>query len=430
MSGSGKFPSIKVNKVISMIDSSIDIRIIDLNPHQEIEIRAKRISYGIKQYYLGSYAKFRANAEGMVNLAEQEPLSGTYSGVDGMGLFWSLEVMGEIYDIGPNEINHPLSPQTVTLTLLIDNKVVDEITITRQWQAEHITRKPVREDGLVGTFFYEENTNPKLGIIVLGGSEGGIYEYPATLLAAHGYSVLALAYFGVENLPVNCVNIPLEYIEIAINWMKNQDKVANGWLGIHGTSKGAELALLSASLFSEIRSVVALNGFAVAFSGIVPWSDKDELPPAWLYNNEPLPYLSPKNPIDVALKCMKMWNERKGNPFGEWYAALASNPVEVKKAEIPVEKINGSILLITGKEDDVDTTGLSKIAIDRLKKFNCTNEYEHIVYPGAGHSIGIPNIIQSYNQGNKYDTNNASKDSWLKTIDFYKQSYKNANLYK
>lgn len=171
MSGSGKFPSIKVNKVISMIDSSIDIRIIDLNPHQEIEIRAKRISYGIKQYYLGSYAKFRANAEGMVNLAEQEPLSGTYSGVDGMGLFWSLEVMGEIYDIGPNEINHPLSPQTVTLTLLIDNKVVDEITITRQWQAEHITRKPVREDGLVGTFFYEENTNPKLGIIVLGGSE-------------------------------------------------------------------------------------------------------------------------------------------------------------------------------------------------------------------------------------------------------------------
>lgn len=76
------------------------------------------------------------------------------------------------------------------------------------------------------------------------------------------------------------------------------------------------LALLSASLFSEIRSVVALNGFAVAFSGIVPWSDNDELPPAWLYNNEPLPYLTPKNPIDVALKCMKMWNERKGNPLG------------------------------------------------------------------------------------------------------------------
>lgn len=58
---------------------------------------------------------------------------------------------------------------------------------------------------------------------------------------------------------------------------------------------------------------------------------------------------------------------KKRKSFGEWYVALASNPVEVKKAEIPVEKINGSILLITGKEDDVDTTGLSKIAINRLK---------------------------------------------------------------
>lgn len=212
-----KGPFILVSEVTSMIDTSIDISIVGLKPNQEIELCASRISFGLKPLNLSSRANFQANEKGIVELNACEPLSGTYSGIDGMGLFWSLEITGEANEsqlIGTNSL--PLSPQKVTLTLLIENEVVDEIEINRLWQAKKITRNPVRENGLVGTFFYEENTNPKPGIIVLGGSEGGIYEYPATLLAAHGYSVLALAYFGAEHLPKMVVNIPLEYIKKAV----------------------------------------------------------------------------------------------------------------------------------------------------------------------------------------------------------------------
>ncbi|MER1957159.1 MAG: acyl-CoA thioesterase/bile acid-CoA:amino acid N-acyltransferase family protein [Solibacillus sp.] len=417
-------PRILVSKQFSMIDETIDIEIIGLKPFEEVVIEAKRLSSTSNPFYLQSYATYIANDKGEVNLASQEPINGTYFGVEPMGLFWSLERIDDDSEItaSTSEV-HSLSPQSVRLSLFINNEEIHQVTIQRLWQAPHITRESIRVEGLVGTFFYEKNAT-KPGIIVVGGSEGGIYEYPSTLLAAHGFSVLALGYFGVDGLPKSALNIPLEYIKTAIDWMKKQDEVADGWLGMHGTSKGAELALLAASLFSDIRAVVALNGFAVPFSAIVPWTDDEFLPPAWQYKGKPLPYLSPNNPVEVALACKEMWNEKKGNPLGMWYAALASNPTEVKNAIIPVEKINGSILLIGGDADEVDTVGLSKLAVDRIKEKHSNNVCEQLIYANAGHAISIPNIVQSFVQGTKHDTNFASKDSWEKTIAFFHNSYK------
>ncbi|MEK4627794.1 acyl-CoA thioesterase/bile acid-CoA:amino acid N-acyltransferase family protein [Solibacillus sp. FSL R7-0682] len=420
-------PRIVVSAISSLIDRTIDIQVIDLQPQQEIEIRARRTTNSLKPLSLESNAKYRANNEGIVDLNTQQPLSGTYSGINGMGLFWSFEVVEVQENIKKDDRpSHPLSPHIITLSLLIDHVLVDEVEIKRLWLDEQISRYSVKEHGLVGTYFYNENiTTPLPGIIILGGSEGGIYEYPAALLASHGFSVLALAYFGVESLPKNLVNIPLEYVKTAIDWMKQRNEVTNGWLGIHGTSRGAELSLLSASLFPELRAAVALNGFAVAFSGIVPWTDEKTLPPAWLYQDKPLPYLSPENPIAVALSCKDMWNERRGNPLGQWYSALASDPEATKKAEIQVEKINGPVLIISGEEDDVDTVGLSQRAIKRLEEHRSPYPYDHLIYPGAGHSIGIPNLMIAYKQGNTKDNAYASKDSWAKTIAFFKKSYYN-----
>lgn len=359
-------PRILVSKQFSMIDETIDIEIIGLKPFEEVVIEAKRLSSTSNPFYLQSYATYIANDKGEVNLASQQPINGTYFGVEPMGLFWSLERIDDDSEItaSTSEV-HSLSPQSVRLSLFINNEEIHQVTIQRLWQAPHITRESIRVEGLVGTFFYEKN-----------------------------------------------------------DWMKKQDEVADGWLGMHGTSKGAELALLAASLFSDIRAVVALNGFAVPFSAIVPWTDDEFLPPAWQYKGKPLPYLSPNNPVEVALACKEMWNEKKGNPLGMWYAALASNPTEVKNAIIPVEKINGSILLIGGDADEVDTVGLSKLAVDRIKEKHSNNVCEQLIYANAGHAISIPNIVQSFVQGTKHDTNFASKDSWEKTIAFFHNSYK------
>ncbi|HEX8259840.1 MAG TPA: hypothetical protein VF558_06050 [Rubrobacteraceae bacterium] len=64
-----------------------------------------------------------------------------------------------------------------------------------------VDRWPVREGGLVGTFFRPSTPGPHPAVIVLGGSDGGLREGSAAVIARQGYATLALAYFGVEGLP-------------------------------------------------------------------------------------------------------------------------------------------------------------------------------------------------------------------------------------
>ncbi len=69
--------------------------------------------------------------------------------------------------------------------------------------------------------------------------------------------MLALAYFGLENLPPELYEIPLEYLETAIRWMSNQPTVNADRLAVVGGSRGGELALLLGATFPKLRAVVA-----------------------------------------------------------------------------------------------------------------------------------------------------------------------------
>ena len=415
-------PKLLVNKQVSMIDEAIHIQVIGLLPNVPIELKATRISAGPKKFKLQSFAKFIADENGTVDLKLAKPTEGTYLKVDAMGLFWSLERKEEVQDV-EQVITDKLAPHKLTISLHIQNEVVDELELIRLWTAPHIEREDVRDNGLVATYFYHSSKEKKPGVIVVGGSEGGIYEYLASLLAAHGFNVLALGYFGVEDLPKGLHHIPKEYFKLGIDWMKVRAEVSEGWLGIHGTSRGAELALLTGSLFKDIHAVVALNGFAVPFAGIVPWTDDEFLPPAWTMDGELIPYLRPKNPVEIALQCKEMWKNGKGNPLGLWYKTLASDPKEVAAKAIPVERINGPVLIIGGEADSADSVGLSKVAIERLEQGNFKYEYGHLIYPNAGHSIGFPYTFQSFTEGTKQATNFASVESWEKTIAFSHQSF-------
>ncbi|MGY2612619.1 acyl-CoA thioester hydrolase/BAAT C-terminal domain-containing protein [Bacillus pretiosus] len=109
-------------------------------------------------------------------------------------------------------------------------------------------------------------------------------------------------------------------------------------------------------------------------------------------------------------------------PYRKWYNALTSDSKVVENATIPVEKINGDVLLIAGEEDEADIVRLSKKAINRLDTFHSPHFYKQLVYKGAGHSIGIPYLRINYNQGSKKDNAFASIDSWKETIHFFQKS--------
>lgn len=417
-------PDLQIHMESPLIDRSVGIRVIGLISGQKVTVRFKRKSYwGRIIYHMESYGTYLADVEGVIDLQKISPLEGTYEGVDGMGLFWSLQVKHT--EENSEEVFNKLQPQSLTILLEIDGKIIDTKLITRKWLDDDVIRTPVNEQGVVGTFFHVDQSNPRPTIIVVGGSEGGIYEFPAALLASHGFNVLALGYWGQEPLPKQLVDIPLEYIGGAIQWVKARPDVAKGWLGMHGTSKGGELALLAATYFKDIKAVVSLSGSPVVCCGIVPWTEQKELPASWTFDGKPIPYARPDNSIEISNTCRSMQKAGE-NPLRIWYDYLTSNPQITEQATIPVEKISGSILLISGTDDACfDSVRLNELAMERLRQSNFKNEYNHLVYKGAGHELGIPIIPVSASQftgGNKNDTAQGSKDSWRKTIEFFWRS--------
>lgn len=69
---------------------------------------------------------------------------------------------------------------------------------------------------------------PFPGVIDLYGTGGGLPEYRACLLANYGFAVLALAFYGYEDLPKEMKEINLEYFEEAVNYMLQHDQVGIG----------------------------------------------------------------------------------------------------------------------------------------------------------------------------------------------------------
>ena len=72
--------SISVEPSNPLIDDRLAIQIGGLSPNQDITVHLRTTNDHNGSIY-GSYGCFRANAEGNVNLATDECLNGTYTGI-------------------------------------------------------------------------------------------------------------------------------------------------------------------------------------------------------------------------------------------------------------------------------------------------------------------------------------------------------------
>ena len=276
----------------------------------------------------------------------------------------------------------------------------------------------VREQGLVATWYPPASGKRGPVILVLGGSEGGEEgsRRIAQAFAREGYGALALAWFKADGLPQQLQEIPLEYFATAIAWIGKQPLADANRLAIYGISKGGETALLVASRQPEIKAVIAAVPSAFVWQGINS-ADYTSVKSSFTLNGQPVPYL----PYDISAPFTGVFDlYQRSLKFADAHA----------DAVIPVERINGPVLLLSGRADTLwPSSAMADQVIARLDARGFRFPHRHIAYPDAGHAGTIPpweggpaptgfNALGGTTEGNAA----ARADSWIQTLAFLRSS--------
>lgn len=297
-----------------------------------------------------------------------------------------------------------------------------------------VVRRPVEERGLVGTLFHPSVSAPHAAVVALGGAGGGLSEGGAETLASEGFAALALAYFGLDPLPGDLVEIPLEYFERAIAWLKSQPAVDADRVAVVGNSKGGELALLLGATYPEdVKAVVGYAPSGIVWQGIPPDREVYYGGPRspWSFRGEPVPFVGLSGLHSVPEMVRMTESIFDGRPISTrgFYEHALENETAVAAASIAVEKIEAPMLLVSGTDDRLwPSTRLSEMAIERLRAHDHPFPCEHLRYEGAGHLISLPGYEPArswerrFEMGGSREANEfANADSWTKVLGFLKE---------
>ncbi len=353
------------------------LKLVDFPPGREVKVRATSRDDAGNRWK--SSATFVTDDRGGVDLATAVPASGSYQVADRMGLFWSMQLDPAVEARGAF-IKTGVDPDRVTLSAELDGQVVATNELTRRYLADEIVREDLHEEGLVGAFFHHRD-QPRRAVLIVGGSGGGMSIAHPALLASHGFAVLSLAYFAMPGLPRELVEIPLEYFERALVWLKRHRAVNPDKLAVIGQSRGGELALLLGATFPDVNAVVAYVPSGVVWAGIR--TTPGPLTTSWTHRGKPLAFLGA--PVSD-----EEWNRTPVVLTPSFMRALADRDA-IERAAIPVERINGPVLMFSGTDDQMwPSLNLADLAVQRLIDRNFPHRHDHISYAGAGHFIRYP----------------------------------------
>jgi dienelactone hydrolase len=384
--GGSSRPSIQLSVTprTSLADRAVDIRLAALAPRERVRLIASARGAGGEWR---SEAVLRADRRGRVDVARRPSLGGSYGGVDAMGLFWAMRPPASVPGASPGLL------ERTTLRAVAAGRSPAVAVVRRQDEArgERERLVPLRGHGFTGYFVSPGQVGRRRpAVVVIGGSEGGFANrLLARLLAAHGYPALAIAYFRAPGLPQTLRAIPLEYFARAARWLATQPGVDPGRVWLRGGSRGAEAALLVAAHYPRlIHGVIA----EVPSSVVNPASDV--LAPAWSLRGKPLPYV---------------------------HDPLSDDPSPRNRAAIiPVERIRGPILTVSGQLDSVwNSHDYADAIMARLARHHYRFLHRDLDYPDAGHGVGyavpyVPGPDPEYNNlGGTRAANAAARDrSW------------------
>ena len=352
-----------------LVDEPPAIRLAGLAPAEAVTVEA---TFDLAGTSYRSAASFVADGDGVVDLATSPSAGGSYEGVDPYGLLWSADATGPAG--GP-----PFDPVEVHLSAAGASAVV-----TRHWLRDGATLAPV--DELHGLYARPGGDGPFPAVVAFGGSGGGFGPAASwvALLASHGVAALALAYFGGPGLPAALESIEVEVVARAVDWLRARPEVGRDARPmVMGQSRGSELALLAAAAFPDrIGGAVSFSGSGLVWPALGPNGPMDA--PAWTLAGEPLPYL--RDPGAT------MPDPGDGTTAAELTSRhLAGLRYATEEAQIPVERIAGPILAVSGDDDAMwPSVELTAVAEERARAKGFAHGLTHLRFPGAGHTAPGP----------------------------------------
>ncbi len=413
----------------ALTDEPVRIRAGGLDPGQVAVLRAT--ARDAADTLWESHSEFRADADGHIDPARQAPIAGTYAGVDPRGLFWSMRPL--LVDGGPRFQTDGFTSMAIRIRLEGSGQVLDTAELERiyPWAGDALHRETVDVDGLVGTLWRPHGGENLPAVLLLGGSGGASQSMRSALLAARGYAVLDLLYFGRDPLPQELIEIPLEYFAAGLEWLRSHPATSGDPVGVFGSSKGAEAALLVGTLDPNVGAVVAYLPSAVVWQGLSFRISSSKS--SWSLDGEPLPF------VPFSLTPSALWRTVKflmGRPVSVFptYERGLENEEAVSRAAIPVERIRGAVLLVSGTDDRVwPGAELGNRVVERLHDYDFPYPYRHLAFEGAGHGLGVPYFPRSRSRvsswsgsegrlihgGSAQPDERASALGWAATLDFF-----------
>lgn len=439
----------------AFVDAEVQIRLTGLAAGQRVVIRASTLDD--EQRIWSSHAEFRADAFGVVDVRTHESHGGTYRGVSPMGLFWSMR---RLVEGGGRRDPHAersmfaktsAAPETVKLEAEIAGSLVAAAQLERIYLAPDTEVRDMKvsgqnggpKSGIVGRLFIPRVAGAAPGgagaeeslpvVVVLGGSGGGFDLDKAAVLSRHGFATFALAYFGIPPLPPWLHRIPFEYFEAALAWLGAQSRVDSSRIGVLGISRGAELSLLLASAFSEIRCVIAYAPSSVAWSSGGRDRETGEIIPSWIWKGDAVPFAPLPMREFMWRSAVPVVVVRRPVMFCNLFRAGLRNHRAVERAAIRVERISGPVMLISGGDDHVwPAAEMSERILAQLKHHDFPYAVEHLNYRNAGHMLRYPHLPTTPREARHASLRNArysfggtaeadaeaQADSWRRAIAF------------
>ncbi len=407
----GKSPmEIALSRSDVMLDESITIRIEGLTPAEQATLTAEaRDDAGIIW-------------QSVIQLPAPGASSLELAGVDPEGLFTRMVPLGSKKDgLTPLFEKTTLTPISYTIRC-VSGGAMSQVRLKRHFIDEKlIVRRPVNEGALVGSLFYPRAGGPHPIILFLSGSGGKFNEPRAALLASKGFAVFSVAYFGVDPLPKELSEIPLEFFDRALVFLKSQSMINMTRMGIFGYSKGGELALLLASRHPGIKAVAAYSPSAYVWQGLARGRT---IKSSWTSDGKPLAFV----PMEIGAGTMiKLMLGRKVAFRRVYEDGLDGNKATADLARIPVENIRASVLITAGGADAVWPADIFAAKIeDTIKRHG--GRVSIIQARSAGHLTTQAFLPPAQSMGNMLfggDTKTTADllaQAWSDTVSLFKKN--------